>query len=244
MGIMLQIISFSIALAARINFMRHEIEQKKLDNEQLNQRLLRTQMNPHFIFNSLTSIQNYLFENEPQKTALYLSKFSKLMRQILESSRGDFIPLSKEIQTLENYLQLQKMRFGEKLNFEIKVEPDIDPEEVQIPPMFAQPFLENSIEHGILHRSQGGFILIEFKQAENMIILNVEDNGVGLSQSQTLRSEIKKEYKSLATQITQERLSLLRQKYQLPLDFIIEELKNQFNEVKGTHVQVKLPFQI
>jgi sensor histidine kinase YesM len=243
MGIMLQIISFSIALAARINFMRHEIEQKKLDNEQLNQRLLRTQMNPHFIFNSLTSIQNYLFENEPQKTAVYLSKFAKLMRQILESSRADFIPLEKEIQTLENYLQLQKMRFGDKLNYQIQVSPDIDPEEVQIPPMFAQPFIENSLEHGILHRANEGFIQIDFKKEGNMIVLAVEDNGVGLQQSQTLRSEIKKEYKSLATQITQERLSLLRQKYQLPLDFVVQELKNQLNEVAGTQVKVTLPMQ-
>jgi sensor histidine kinase YesM len=241
MGIMLQIISFSIALAARINFMRFEIEQKKLDNEQLNHRLLRTQMNPHFIFNSLTSIQNYLFENEPQKTATYLAKFSKLMRQILESSREDFIPLSKEIQTLENYLQLQKMRFGDKLNYQIQVSPDIDPEEVKIPPMFAQPFIENSLEHGILHRAGEGFILIDFKLENNLLVLEVEDNGVGLSQSKTLRSEIKKEYKSLATQITQERLSLLRQKYQLPLDFVIQELKNQVNEVAGTQVRGKLP---
>jgi sensor histidine kinase YesM len=244
MGIMLQIISFSIALAARINFMRHEIEQKKFDNEQLNHRLLRTQMNPHFIFNSLTSIQNYLFENEPQKTALYLAKFSKLMRQILESSREDFISLAKEIKTLENYLDLQKMRFGDKLNFEIKIAPEIDSEEVQIPPMFAQPFIENSLEHGILHRSNEGFISIEFKKVANVIVLSVEDNGVGLSQSKTLRSEVKKEYKSLATQITQERLSLLRQKHQLPLDFVIQELKTQLNEVAGTQVQVKLPFQI
>jgi sensor histidine kinase YesM len=243
MGIMLQIISFSVALAARINFMRHEIEQKKLDNEQLNQRLLRTQMNPHFIFNSLTSIQNYLFENEPQKTAVYLSKFAKLMRQILESSREDFIPLEKEIQTLENYLQLQKMRFGDKLNYQIQVSPEINPEEVRIPPMFAQPFIENSLEHGILHRAEEGFIQIDFKQAGNMIVLAVEDNGVGLAQSKTLRSEIKKEYKSLATQITQERLSLLRQKYQLPLDFVMQELKNQLNEVAGTQVKVTLPMQ-
>ncbi|TAG41202.1 MAG: hypothetical protein EAZ31_07785, partial [Cytophagia bacterium] len=138
-GIMLQIISFSIALAARINFMRHEIEQKKLDNEQLNQRLLRTQMDPHFIFNSLATIQNYLFENEPQKTATYLAKFSKLMRQVLESSRTDFVPLEKEIQTLENYLQLQQMRFGKKLAYTIEISPDIDTEAIEIPPMFAQP---------------------------------------------------------------------------------------------------------
>jgi sensor histidine kinase YesM len=198
-------------------------------------------MNPHFIFNSLTSIQNYLFENEPQKTATYLAKFAKLMRQILENSRADFIPLEKEIQTLENYLQLQQMRFGDKLTYQINVSPEINPEDVQIPPMFAQPFIENSLEHGILHRAGEGFILIDFKLENNLLVLEVEDNGVGLSQSKTLRSEIKKEYKSLATQITQERLSLLRQKYQLPLDFVIQELKNQVNEIAGTQVRVKLP---
>lgn len=245
-GIVLQIISFSIALAARINFMRQEIEQKKFDNEQLNHRLLRTQMNPHFIFNSLATIQNYLFENEPQKTALYLAKFSKLMRQILESSREDFVSLHQEIQTLDNYLQLQKMRFGDKLTYHIEVAPGIDPDELLIPPMFAQPFIENSIEHGLLHKAGEGLVQIRFSldTEQDILLLEVKDNGVGLEQAKTLRSELKKEHKSLATQITQERLTLLRQKYKMALDFMLYELKTHTGEAVGTQVKVELPYRL
>jgi tetratricopeptide (TPR) repeat protein len=209
----------------------------------LEQKMLRSQLNPHFIFNSLATIQTYLFENEPQKTAMYLAKFSKLMRQVLENSREDFVPLDKEIQTLENYLQLQQMRFGKKLAYSIEVSSAIDTEAIEIPPMFAQPFIENSIEHGLLHKAGEGIIQINFSLDKNVVVLEVKDNGVGLEQAKTLRSEIKKEHKSLATQITQERLSLLRQKYQMPLDFILQELKTQLDEVAGTQVRVELPYQ-
>ncbi|TAE19981.1 MAG: histidine kinase, partial [Bacteroidetes bacterium] len=155
----------------------------------------------------------------------------------------DFVPLEKEIQTLENYLQLQQMRFGTKLAYSIEVAPDIDIEAIEIPPMFAQPFIENSIEHGLLHKAGEGIVQIHFSLDKNVIVLEVKDNGVGLEQAKTLRSEVKKEHKSLATQITQERLALLRQKYQLPLDFILRELKTQLDEVAGTQVRVELPYQ-
>ncbi|TAG89036.1 MAG: hypothetical protein EAZ20_07335 [Bacteroidetes bacterium] len=235
MGVMLQIISFSIALAARINFMRQEIEQKKLDNEQLNHKLLRTQMNPHFIFNSLTNIQNFLFENETLQTAKYLAKLSKLMRQILENSREEFIYLDREIQTLNNYLELQKLRFPDKFEYKINLDEEIDSESIKIPPMFAQPFIENSLEHGILHKTEKGFLQIDFKAYQDYICLDIQDNGVGMEASKLLRSEEKKEYTSLATKITQERLDLFSQKYNKSFNFKILPLEN------GLLVQLKIP---
>jgi sensor histidine kinase YesM len=243
-GIMLQIISFSIALAARINFMRHEIEQKKLDNEQLSHRLLRTQMNPHFIFNSLGSIQNYLFENDAQKTAKYLANFAKLMRRILESSREDFVPLEKEIQTLETYCMLQQMRFGGNLTYTITASPDLDVEEIQVPPMFAQPFIENAIEHGLMHRPDGGEVQVMFSWAGEVVVLEVKDNGLGIERTKNLPEKPRKEHQSLATRITQERLSLLRQKTQMPLEFSLQEITSPEGETLGTQVRIELPYKV
>ncbi|NBW36808.1 MAG: tetratricopeptide repeat protein [Cytophagia bacterium] len=208
----------------------------------LEQKLLRSQMNPHFIFNSLASIQGFLIENEPKKTANYLTKFSKLMRQTLENSREDSITLSKEIQLLENYLQLQELRFVNKFKWEITVSPEINPNETLIPPMFAQPFIENSLEHGILHNAAQGMINISFTVQENKLLLMVTDNGGGISQGLLTRTELKKEYKSLATQITQERLSLLRQKYKQSFDLVMQELTNEQGHVIGTQVQISLPY--
>jgi tetratricopeptide (TPR) repeat protein len=208
----------------------------------LEQKLLRSQMNPHFIFNSLASIQGFLIENEPKKTANYLTKFSKLMRQTLENSREDSITLSKEIQLLENYLQLQELRFVNKFKWEITVSPEINPNETLIPPMFAQPFIENSLEHGILHNAAQGMINISFTVQENKLLLLVTDNGGGIAHGLLTRTELKKEYKSLATKITQERLSLLRQKYKQSFDLVMQELTNEQGHVIGTQVQISLPY--
>ncbi len=204
-------------------------------NIELEQKLLRSQMNPHFIFNSLTNIQNFLFENETLQTAKYLAKLSKLMRQILENSREEFIYLDKEIQTLNNYLELQKLRFPEKFEYNIHVDKETDSESIKIPPMFAQPFIENSLEHGILHKTQKGFLQIDFKAHQDYICLDIQDNGVGIEIAKLFRSEEKKEYTSLATKITQERLDLFSQKFNKSFSFKILPLEN------GLLVQLKIP---
>jgi tetratricopeptide (TPR) repeat protein len=233
-----------VVIIASVGYLLYSRSRLRMKNNAmlLEQKLLRSQMNPHFIFNSLASIQGFLIENEPKKTAIYLTKFSKLMRQTLENSREDSIPLSKEIQLLENYLQLQELRFVDKFKWEITVAPEIKPAETHIPPMFAQPFIENSLEHGILHNAAQGVINISFSLQENKLLLMVTDNGGGLTQGLLTRTEFKKEYKSLATQITQERLSLLRQKYKQSFDLVMQELTNEQGHVIGTQVQISLPY--
>jgi tetratricopeptide (TPR) repeat protein len=237
-------ITILVAILGMIGYLVYSRSRLKMKNSAilLEQKLLRTQMNPHFIFNSLASIQGFLIENEPKKTANYLTKFSKLMRQTLENSREDSIPLSKEIQLLENYLQLQELRFVNKFKWAITVSPEIKPEETHIPPMFAQPFIENSLEHGILHNAVQGMINISFSIEDNKLLLMVTDNGGGLAQGLLTRAELKKEYKSLATQITQERLSLLRQKYKQSFELAMQELTNEKGHVMGTQVQISLPY--
>jgi tetratricopeptide (TPR) repeat protein len=237
-------IAISVVIFGMIGYLLYSRSRLQMKNNAilLEQKLLRTQMNPHFIFNSLASIQGFLIENEPKKTAMYLTKFSKLMRQTLENSREDSIPLSKEIQLLENYLQLQELRFVNKFKWEIKVAPEIKPEGTHIPPMFAQPFIENSLEHGILHSAAQGAINISFALEDKKLLLMVTDNGGGLAQGLITRTEHKKEYKSLATQITQERLSLLREKYKQSFELVMQELTNEQGHVIGTQVQISLPY--
>ncbi|MCW3071770.1 MAG: Two-component system sensor histidine kinase, partial [Bacteroidetes bacterium] len=134
---------------------------------QLEQKLLRSQMNPHFIFNSLIAIESYIYKNEPKEAGKYLSGFARLMRLILENSREEYIPLSKEIKTLEYYLQLQKNRFDNAFDYAIELSEGTDPEAIAIPPMLAQPFIENSIEHGIKNNGTKGSISIRFSLSGN-----------------------------------------------------------------------------
>lgn len=203
---------------------------------EVEQKVLRLQMNPHFIFNTLAVIQHMLLTNNPQKAGIYLAKFGKLMRQILEFSREDFIPLSKEVELLENYIELQKLSTGKAFDFEIKISDQIDREDTKIPPMFAQPFLENAIEHGKLEARENGKIIVAFERVDNMLELKISDNGVGVTNVSS-----KSGHKSLATVITRERLSLLSKEFKQKLNFSVE--KRDQND-GGTLVTLNLPFLI
>lgn len=214
-------------------------QQKKLTLQNLigemEQKLLRAQMNPHFIFNALSSIQKYVLQQKPQQAAVYLAKFAKLMRQILEHSRLEFVLLEDEIDTLKNYMDIQKMRFGDHFEYEINIASDIDPLETHIPPMFAQPFIENSLEHGINEKNEGR-ITINFHKNNNTIEVEIEDNGKGLGDMSKSR-----QHRSLATQITRERLMIIGKRIRNQLELVIEnKLINQ--EVKGTIVRLSIPF--
>ncbi len=160
-------------------FIRQHALRSQQKTLELEQKLLRTQLNPHFIFNALTAIQTFVFSNAPAEAGKYLAKFAKLMRAILENSREEYIPLAKEIETLENYFALQQLRFEDKFEYQIYVDPRINIDEVVVPPMFAQPFIENSLEHGILHKSEQGLIQVRFSQEGDQVRMEVEDNGVG-----------------------------------------------------------------
>ncbi len=230
-----------------------EAEQKTLHAKeamlQTEQQLLRTQINPHFLFNSLATVQNFFLNNDTKNSVLYLGKFAKLMRQILENSRENLISLHSEIEMLENYLDLQKIRFSGNFDYTILLDDDLDKYYTQIPPMLAQPFVENALEHGFSHKNEHGLLEISFKieeeSGEKMLVLEILDNGVGLELSKELRSEAKKEYKSLALTITQERLALLSKKFSKKCYLTIKNRENTLQEglqeVAGTHVKIFLP---
>lgn len=197
-------IGVALLLLAGIVFFYQYSKQRNIinanKNNELQQKLLLTQMNPHFIFNSISNIQGLIHKKQDQEAVNYLTKFSKLTRQILENSRENFIPLSEEIQMLENYLSIQKLLYNQKFTYTIDIAGDIDPETLLVPPMLTQPFIENAIKHGLANTDDGGRITVRYYKKGQALYFEVVDNGSGLAPAAD------KEHKSLSTEITRERL--------------------------------------
>lgn len=210
------------------------LEQKA---QAIEQKLLRAQMNPHFIFNALTAIQEYMLNEDSFQAGIYLSKFSKLMRQILENSRSEYILLEQEVNMLENYLSLHLLLQKERFDYEITVDEAIDVSELAVPPMFAQPFVENAIKHGIANLDRKGKINIHFKLEQEQVVLEILDNGVGLNKTSIQPIEKRQQHQSLATQITKERIDIFKQVYKTQISFEVQAL------TEGTKVMFRLPFQ-
>ncbi|MEM9848581.1 MAG: histidine kinase [Bacteroidota bacterium] len=216
-------------------FSQQRILKNKRIASEAEQRLLRLQMNPHFLFNALSSIQTFLFDKKDTTKAVgYLSRFAELMRQILEYSRETYITLEDEIRTLENYLSLQQLRHNHEFDYEIEVAKGLNRWETLIPPLMAQPFVENAIEHGKVHSVANGKISIRFLADGKHLKLLVEDNGIG--REQALRLDSKKKYKSLATAITRDRVQLLSQIAQRKFSFEVKDLPQ-----RGTQVIFQFP---
>ncbi len=222
-------------------FFRQRQLQHKKAQLLLEQRLLRSQMKPHFIFNALSSIQGFILKNDNKTAGIYLAKFSRLIRMVLENSRREYVPLAEEVTSLENYLDLQQLRFPEKFAYEIKVDEQIDQEEMAIPPLIAQPFIENAIEHGIQHIEGKGFLIIRFKWEKEGLQFQLEDNGVGRAQAAILKAE-RIPHQSLSTQITKERLQIYQHKTQQNFNLEIKDKLNNQQQIIGTRVFIQLPF--
>lgn len=225
-----------------ILFIRQKNLQAKLKNIDLEQKLLRVQMNPHFIFNSLCIIQDYILNNKPQEANAFLSRFAALMRAILETSRQDFVILEKEIQTLKNYIEIQKLRFEADFDYSFEIDEKIDIDSVAIPPMLVQPFIENSIEHGLLPRKEKGILAIKYHFENGLIRIMIEDNGIGRKKSEALKPDNKHEKQSLATLLTKERINYLKKSIHKKTDFTIEDICGKPYK-SGTRVIFKIPFR-
>jgi len=207
----------------------------------LERRLLRSQMNPHFIFNALTNIQEAVFKNDPFKASKYLSHFSGLIRLTLESTREEYVPLQMEIDLIRNYLELQKLRHGHKFEYHIMVGDSIDPDNLRIPPMLAQPFIENAIEHGLKHKAGPGRIDILFTAQNGTLHFMVQDDGIGREQAARLAAGNDKLHRSMSSQITLERLQLLNRKSRQKDPLRITDLYDAHGQPAGTRVEFEIP---
>jgi sensor histidine kinase YesM len=207
----------------------------------LEQKLLRSQMNPHFIFNSMASIQDFILSKDPRTAANYLSRFAKLIRNILDSSLAESIPLSKEIETIEHYLSLQKVRMEDKFDFEVIEDESVEDAESRIPALLIQPFVENAIEHGIRHKPDKGKVTIAFRRQDNYLSVTVEDNGVGRTKAREFEEIKKKDHASVSTSLINERIKILnkRSKHKITLD--IEDLYDDSGAPAGTRLVVRVP---
>lgn len=236
-AIVIGIIAILLVLGV-IYFLYKQRESKRQHSQtELEQRFLRSQLNPHFISNALVAVQSFMLKNDTESASLYLTKFSKLMREILENSRREFIPVEEEINMLKNYMDIHQQRLG-SFEYSIELDEAIDPEVDTIPPMFVQPFVENAVEHGIGNMQSGGKIELKFQKQGDFITIAVNDNGKGLAQ----RADT--DHKSFSTTIIQERMDLFNLTLKRKIQLVIDNLKNENGEVSGTRVELKVPFGI
>lgn len=235
----LLLIMISAIIIALWQLRLHELK-RKLHNLTLNQKLLRLQMNPHFIFNSLSSIQAYIYSNEQHLAGQYLSDFARLIRLILENSRHELISLDREIETISLYMSLQQLRFENKFDFTVYVDPALDAESCYVPPMLTQPFLENAVEHGIQTIPDRGKIDLSYDFKPPYIKVKIIDNGIGLTAAGKRKQSNKKQHESLSTKICRDRLALIERKSGVKIAFEVKEIVQQ-GQVIGTMVQFDIP---
>ncbi|MGB8491502.1 MAG: histidine kinase [Bacteroidales bacterium] len=239
---------FILALAIGILlFGRSKLESKRRLSElnrkvsEMNQANLRQQMNPHFIFNTLNSIQYYMYQHDRLATNNYLTKFSSLMRKVLDNSQHTSIPLSDELGALKLYLELEAIRFRDKFDFKISVDDEIDPIMFKVPTMLIQPYVENSICHGIIPAESKGYVDIDLKLNNNCIVCTIEDNGIGRDASRERNLKKERNHTSLGTHITKSRLDLVNELYGTSLKTTYTDLKNENGEPAGTRVEIHIP---
>lgn len=206
---------------------------------QTEQRLLRSQMTPHFIFNSLSVIQGMILNKEDKKAIVYLSKFSKLLRIILENSREKLVSLKEELQALQNYIDLQNMSRENSFKYTLQVDENIDTSSISVPPMLMQPFVENAIEHGFNNNFENAEISILIHFTDSKLSCIIKDNGLGINKTSTTKRKSKK---SVSTQISAERLKIMSKELKVETGLTIED-RSQFNE-QGTIVTLTLPYKI
>ena len=236
---LLGIITFlmvAIVLGSIIFFLKLRNSKAKTQNIITEQKLLRTQMTPHFIFNSLSVLQGMILNKEETKSVSYLSKFSKLLRITLENSRDKTVLLSKELEAVENYLSLQHIE-KEAIDFKLNVDDSIDIHSIKVPPMLIQPFVENAIEHAFKNQKENNIIEININLVASKLTCVILDNGMGIDSSERNANQNKK---SLATKITAERLHYLSKDFKMEGSITIEDRSN-YNE-KGTQVTIQIPY--
>jgi ligand-binding sensor domain-containing protein len=217
--------------------------EKKLANVEMT--ALLAQMNPHFLFNSLNSIDSYIIKNESGKASEYLNNFARLMRLILQNSRSNYISLKDELETLDLYLQMEGLRFSNRFEYEIKVDEGVDAASIVIPPMLIQPYVENAIWHGLMHKKDGtpGKVEIHVSTKDNNLICLVKDNGIGREKAEEIKAQKPGNHKrSMGMQITSDRIDMINKLYDTNTSVKVIDLRNEEGKSSGTQVKLIIPF--
>ncbi len=249
-GVLLLIIIISLLIIiSKRNQLRLRVETEKnkleLQNKlmELEQKALRSQMNPHFIFNALNSIQSFISSNNTEEATRLLAKFAKLMRLILDNSRTKIISLENEVNMLKYYLELQQLSYGNKFNFKIEIDPLIDIENIGIPPMLIQPFIENAIVHGIANKSSKGNIILRIKSLGEYIQIEIEDDGIGREKALLQKQQLNSIHKSVGLLITEERIHIFNEENKQQIKVDVLDLKDNDGNALGTKGVLNFPLQ-
>lgn len=232
---------FRISQVRKKEKMKSQYE-KKLANVEMT--ALLAQMNPHFLFNSLNSIDSYIIKNESGKASEYLNNFARLMRLILQNSRSNYISLRDELEALDLYLQMEGLRFKDKFQYEIIIDPGIDPGSYVIPPMLLQPYVENAIWHGLMHKNDGTTRRVEIRisQENNNLVCTVQDNGIGRQKAQELKAhKTGNRKRSMGMQITRDRIEMINKLYNSNTSVEITDLHDETGKPAGTRVALTIP---
>jgi len=211
----------------------------RVKNKKIALQSLRREMNPHFIFNSLNSVNQFIAQNNEWEANKYLSSYSKLMRAMMENSNKDFIPLSVELEQIKEYLQLENMRFSDKFAYSLEVDENLDINAVAIPNWLIQPQLENAVWHGLRYKDEKGHLWLKIKKKENSLWITIEDNGVGIRQSEQWKTPRQKEHQSRGLTNTFERIELLNKLYGMKIKLNIKE---KDGEETGVTVDIQMPY--
>lgn len=233
-GLLFLTIMLGLSIFYLVNFFKQKNIITANKANELKQKLLRTQMNPHFIFNSVDNIQSLIYSGKGTEAISYLSKFSKLTRQILENSNENYITLDEELEMIENYLKIQQLLYNNKFTYTILADETVDRESTQIPPMLTQPFIENAIKHGLKNQIGGGEVHVRFYQEGEALFFEVRDNGSGIGQQ-----DLSGKHRSMSLHIVNERLasSKSKRKIQVQLENLTEN-----NTISGARTWFEIPY--
>jgi len=225
-----------------------ETKQKMADVEM---QALRAQMNPHFIFNCLNSINRYIVKSDQATASLYLTRFAKLIRLILDNSNSSTVTLTNELEALKLYIEMEAIRFETKFTYSIKTDKNVQPDAIFVPPLIIQPYVENSIWHGLyvensiwhglLHKEEAGHLDIHVSLTNHILTCTIEDNGVGREKAKELKSKSASTKKSLGMKLTEDRLALLNKQTQLESTVVITDLYHTNGSPAGTRVIIQIP---
>lgn len=215
-----------ILLTGLVIFIFRTLKKVQTKNKKIALQSLRREMNPHFIFNSLNSVNHFIATNNELEANQYLTKFSKLMRGVMENSTDDFIPFQQELDLLQNYLALEKTRFTDKFDYEIDVDESLNMHSLQVPGMLVQPFLENAIWHGLRYRTEKGLLKLSFEKSNQYLKIIIDDNGIGIEESKKQKTQHQKTREGRGMKNTLERIQLLNDLYKKNITCSVKDKEN------------------
>ena len=225
-----------LAASVFFYFLWRNVKARRRANQMLLLKSLRTQMNPHFIFNALNSVNNFIAKNDEKAANKFLSEFSRLMRKVLDYSQEDFISLSEEVELNELYLKLEHFRFRDKFDFEFTKDIRLEGQEIEVPPMLIQPFIENAVWHGLRYKKEKGNLSVNISQSADNLTVIVKDDGIGRAKSKELKTQNQRNYKSTGLANVERRIDLINEIYGKNYAVEIRDLE------VGTEVEIQIPY--